>query len=123
MGSERSFGFVFAIVFAIIGLWPLMSDGGVRIWSMAVAVVFVGLAIFVPNSLKWPNKIWFKFGMLLGAVIAPLVMMLLYFVAVTPTGLIMRLLRKDLLRTKYDRAADSYWLQRSKPPGTMKNQF
>jgi len=124
MGSERNFGIVFAIVFMIIALWPLVMSGGhVRIWAVAVAVVLTLVAFFLPHVLKWPNKIWFKFGMLLGAIIAPIVMSILYFLAVTPTGIIMRLLRKDLLRTKYDRSADSYWLPRSKPPGTMKNQF
>ena len=126
VGSERSFGVVFAIVFTIIGVWPLLSGGELRFWSLLVAAVFLGLGYIAPGVLRPLNILWFKFGMLLGRIIAPIVISLLFFITVTPTGLIMRMLRKDILRLKLDRNAKSYWISRSKtenPMGSMKNQF
>ena len=126
MGSERSFGVVFAIVFAIIGTLPLIRGGELRHWSLLVAAVFLGLGLLAPGILRPLNILWFKFGLLLGRIIAPIVISLLFFIAVTPTALIMRLLRKDLLSLKFDRKAKSYWINRSKtdnPMGSMKNQF
>jgi len=126
MGSERSFGVVFAIVFAIIGTLPLIRGGELRHWSLLVAAAFLGLGLLAPGILRPLNILWFKFGLLLGRIIAPIVISLLFFIAVTPTALIMRLLRKDLLSLKFDRKAKSYWINRSKtdnPMGSMKNQF
>lgn len=122
-GSERSFGLVFAVVFAIIGVYPLVGDGGVRVWALVVAGVFLLLALLLPRALAWPNRLWFKLGMLLGAIVAPLVMALVYIVAVLPTGLLFRLAGKDLLRLRFDRNASSYWIKREHPVGSMKNQF
>jgi hypothetical protein len=126
VGSERSFGVVFAIVFAIIGTLPLIRGGELRLWSLLVAAVFLGLGLLAPGILRPLNILWFKFGLLLGRIIAPIVISLLFFIAVTPTALVMRLLRKDLLSLKFDRKAKSYWISRSKtdnPMGSMKNQF
>ena len=126
IGSERSFGIVFAIVFSIIGAWPLLSGGELRLWSMAIAAVFLGLGFAAPRVLRPLNTMWFKFGMLLGRIIAPVVISILFFVTVTPTGLIMRLMHKDILRLKLDRNAKSYWISRSEtdnPMGSMKKQF
>ena len=126
VGSERSFGVVFAIVFAIIAAWPLLSGGELRFWSLLVATVFLGLGFFAPGVLRPLNILWFKFGILLGRIIAPIVISLLFFIAVTPTALIMRVLRKDILRLKLDRNAKSYWINRSEtenPMGSMKKQF
>ena len=88
-----------------------------------MSVIFLLLAYIAPKTLSILNKLWFKFGMLLGSIIAPIVMMLVYFVAVLPTGLIARFLSKDLLRQKLDKNAKSYWIERTKPMGSMKNQF
>ena len=126
MGSERSFGIVFAIVLTIIGVLPLIKGGELRLWSLPVAAIFLGLGLFAPGILRPLNILWFKFGLLLGRIIAPIVISLLFFIAVTPTALVMRLLRKDLLSLKIDRKAKSYWINRSKtenPMGSMKNQF
>lgn len=126
VGSERSFGVVFAIVFAIIGTVPLLRGDELRHWSLLAATVFLGLGLLAPAILRPLNILWFKFGLLLGRIIAPIVISLLFFVAVTPTALIMRLLRKDVLLLKLDRNAKSYWISRSKtenPMGSMKNQF
>ena len=126
VGSERSFGVVFAIVFAIIGTLPLIRGGELRLWSLLVAAVFLGVGLLAPGILRPLNILWFKFGLLLGRIIAPIVISLLFFIAVTPTALIMRLLSKDVLSLKFDRDAKSYWISRSKtdnPMGSMKNQF
>lgn len=126
MGSERSFGVVFAIVFIIIGTVPLIRGGELRLWSLLAAAIFLGLGLLAPRVLRPLNILWFRFGLLLGRIIAPIVISLLFFIAVTPTALVMRLLRKDLLSLKIDRKVKSYWIDRSKtdnPMGSMKNQF
>ena len=122
-GSEKSFGIVFAIVYAVIGLLPLASQGGVRPWSLVVAGLVLAVTLVRPSLLARPNRWWFRFGMLLGAVAAPIVMGLVYLVVIVPTGLILRLLGKDLLRTRIDRQASSYWIARDTPLHPMKNQF
>ena len=91
-GSERSFGIVFSMFFLIVGLYPLLDGDGLRLWSLIVAFIFLILAYLAPKALSIPNKLWFKLGMLLGAIVAPIVMALVYFVTVLPTGLIMRVL-------------------------------
>tara|TARA_B100000787_G_scaffold156537_1_gene132710 strand:+ start:952 stop:1356 length:405 start_codon:yes stop_codon:yes gene_type:complete len=121
--SEKSFGVVFSIVFLIIALYPLTSSEGIRLWSITLSVLFLLLAFVTPQFLKLPNKLWFKFGILLGSIVAPIVMALVYFITVLPTGLIMRFLGKDLLKQKLDKNAKSYWIKRIEPIGPMKNQF
>ena len=121
--SEKSFGVVFSIVFLIIALYPLITSEGLRIWALVVSIIFFLLAFLAPKILVLPNKLWFKFGLLLGSIVAPIVMAFVYFVTVLPTGLIMRLLGKDLLKQKLDKNAKSYWVKRSEPMGSMKNQF
>ncbi len=125
-GSERGFGLVFAVVFAIVGLYPLLKDAGVRPWALAIAGVFLGLALVAPRLLKPLNKLWFRFGMALNAIVTPLVMGLLFYVTVTPIALAMRLAGKDPLRLGFDSAAPSYWIERQPPgpdPQTMRRQF
>ena len=121
--SEKSFGVVFSIVFLIIALYPLITSEGLRIWALVVSIIFFLLAFLAPKILVLPNKLWFKFGLLIGSIVAPIVMAFVYFVTVLPTGLIMRLLGKDLLKQKLDKNAKSYWVKRSEPMGSMKNQF
>ena len=121
--SEKSFGIVFAIVFLIIALYPLTNSSPINIWSLSVSALFLLFAFLMPRVLILPNKIWFKFGMLLGYIIAPIVMELVYFITVLPTGFIMHLLGKDLLKQKLDKSAKSYWIERTEPIGSMKNQF
>jgi len=122
--SEKSFGVVFSIVFLIVSLSPpLINSEGLRIWALVVSVIFFFLAFLAPQILVFPNKLWFKFGLLIGSIVAPIVMAFVYFVTVLPTGLIMRLLGKDLLKQKLDKNAKSYWFKRSEPMGSMKNQF
>ena len=121
--SEKSFGVVFSLVFLIISLYPLITSEGIRIWALVVSIIFFLLAFLAPKILVLPNKLWFKFGLLLGSIVAPIVMAFVYFVTVLPIGLIMRLLGKDLLKQKLDKNAKSYWIERKEPMGSMKNQF
>ena len=121
--TEKSFGVVFSIVFLIVSLYPLINSESFRIWALVVSIIFFLLAFLAPKILVLPNKLWFKFGLLIGSIVAPIVMALVYFVTVLPTGLIMRLLGKDLLKQKLDKNTKSYWIKRSEPMGSMKNQF
>ena len=121
--SPKSFGIVFSIVFLIVALYPLVNSEGLRMWALVVSIIFFLLAFLAPKILVLPNKLWFKFGLLIGSIVAPIVMAFVYFVTVLPTGLIMRLLGKDLLKQKLDKNAKSYWVKRSEPMGSMKNQF
>ncbi|MBI2240889.1 MAG: hypothetical protein HYU59_08820 [Magnetospirillum gryphiswaldense] len=126
MGSERSFGLVFAVFFTLVGLWPLKSGGDIRLWALAAAVAFLVAALAVPKWLNPLNLLWFKFGLLLHKIMTPLIMGLLFFVTVTPIGVLMRATGKDPMRLKRDPAATSYWIKRDPPgpaPDSMKNQF
>ena len=122
-GSERSFGLIFATFFVIIGLYPLWYGENIRLWSLLIAFIFLFLGILLPKVLIVPNNLWFRFGKLLGDIVAPIIMILLYFLIVTPTGIIMRLLGKDLLRQKLDKSKKSYWIERKESLDSMKDQF
>jgi len=122
-GSERSFGIVFAFVFLIIGLYPLISSGDVRIWSLVIAALLIAITLLRPSLFKYPNAWWFKFGLLLGSIVAPIIMGLVFVVTIIPTGIIMKLLGKDLLHLKFDRMSKTYWVKREAPPQSMKQQF
>lgn len=125
-GSSRTFGFVFTGVFAIVALWPLFSGNPPRLWAAAVASAFLLIGLFAPRALGPLNRLWFRFGMLLNAVISPIVMAAIFFLAVTPTAIILRIFGKDPLRLKRAPDASSYWIRRTPAgpdPETMKNQF
>ena len=121
--TNRSFGLVFFIVFLIIGLWPLAHDGSVRFWSLIIASIFLFLGILNSKILTPLNVLWSKFGELLGIVIAPIVMAIIFFLVVTPTGLIMKMFGKDLLRNKFQINNESYWIKKEKNKSNMKKQF
>ncbi len=125
MGSERSFGIVFAVVFAIIAFWSVIFHGGpVRLWALAVAAVFLVLAFVAPQVLKPLNRLWFKFGMLLSKIIGPIAMGLIFFITVTPIGLIRRRKNPDPLNQELDPNAESYWVIRdTEMPSSMRKQF
>ena len=125
MGSNRSFGIVFTVLFAVIGLFPLLRGGSPFVWALATAGAVLTLALAKAEWLSPFNWAWFRFGMILHRVVSPLVMALVYFVAVTPTGLLLRAARKDVLRLRWDSGADSYWIHRDPPgpsPESMNNQ-
>ena len=121
--TNRSFGLVFFIVFLIIGLWPLANGSSVRFWSLIIALIFLFLGILNSKILTPLNVLWSKFGELLGIVIAPIVMGIIFFLVVTPTGLIMRMFGKDLLRNKFQINNESYWIKKEKNKSSMKKQF
>jgi hypothetical protein len=123
IGSEKSFGVVFAIVFALIGLYPLLNGEGIRLWSIVIASVFLGLAYVAPRVLSVPNRLWFRLGILLGGIVAPVIMGIVYILTIIPTGLILRILGKDPLRRSFDADTESYWIERDQPVGSMKDQF
>ncbi len=114
--SDRAFGLLFAVVFALIALWPLLDDAGPRWWGLAVAGAFAFMALAAPQVLAPANRLWHRFGLLLGRLVNPLVMGLLFYLVVTPTGLILRAFGKDFLRLAREPEADSYWIERT-PPG------
>ena len=122
IGSNRSFGIVFSIVFLLIALYPLINGENLRLWSLIISIVFIVLGIINSNLLKPLNKLWFKFGLLLGKIISPFVMGIIFFIVVTPIAILMRLLRKDLLNLKFNKN-NSYWIRKSGPKSKMKNQF
>jgi hypothetical protein len=124
--SDRSFGIVFAVVFAVIGLLPMMFGGGVRAWALAIGAVFLLLALALPRSLAPLNRLWLRFGLLLHKAVSPIILGIMFYGAVTPIGLLMRALGKDQLRLKFDRQAASYWIERvppGPPPESLKDQF
>ena len=122
LGSNRSFGIVFFIVFLIIALYPLLNDSSIRLWSLIIGLIFLVLGLIKSNILTPLNILWMKFGMFLGIFISPIIMGIIFFLVVTPIGLIMRLLRKDLLNLK-KKNIQSYWLAKEKIKSSMKNQF
>ena len=121
--SEKSFGIIFATVFFLITLYPLLDGRNPQLWAAGIGLLFVVAAYLSPNLLAIPNRLWFKLGIALGAVVAPIVMGFVYFATVVPVGLVMRLIGKDLLQQKVDADAKSYWIKRKQPVGSMKDQF
>ena len=120
--SNRSFGIVFFIVFLLIALYPLTYSGELRIWSVIISLIFLILGLLNSKILAPLNKLWFKFGIFIGKIISPLIMVIIFFLVVTPIGLIMRLLGKDILNLKYNNS-QSYWIEKKGPKSKMKNQF
>ena len=122
-GTERNFGLVFATVFAIISLYPLWFGKNIHLWACIIAFIFFFFTVFLPKILILPNKLWFKFGSFLSAIVSPIIMGMIFFLTVTPTGMIMRLLGKDILNQKINKKIKSYWIKRKKTVSLMKNQF
>ena len=122
ISSNRSFGIVFFTVFLIIATYPLINNGDLRIWSLILSLVFLILGVLNSKILYPLNKIWFKFGLLLGKIVSPLVMAIIFFLVVTPIGLLMRILNKDLLNLKFNKSK-SYWIEKNEQKSKMKNQF
>ena len=122
VNSNKSFGIVFFVIFLIIGLYPLINEGNIRIWSIVISIIFLILGLINSQILTPLNILWFKFGMLLGKFVSPIVMGLVFFLVVTPTGLIMKLFNKDLLKLRKNKNS-SYWIKRPETKSEMKNQF
>jgi len=120
--SSKNFGILFFIIFLIYGLWPLLNQDAIRVWSLVIGFIFLILALLNSKILNPLSSLWIKFGELLGKIISPLVMAFIYFLIITPIAIIIRLSRKDLLKTKFN-SSSSYWIKRLKNIGSMKKQF
>ena len=122
LSSNRNFGVVFFIVFLLIGLYPLLKGNDLRIWSLIISFIFLVLGLINSRILTPLNRLWFKFGLLLGKFISPIIMGIIFFIVVTPIGIIMRLFKKDLLNLKFNKK-ETYWIDKKGPKSKMKNQF
>tara|TARA_B100000287_G_C20561386_1_gene752605 strand:+ start:193 stop:573 length:381 start_codon:yes stop_codon:yes gene_type:complete len=122
IGSNRSFGIVFFIVFLAISLWPLLNSNEIRIWALLISLVFFVLGLLNSKILTPLNKIWFKFGIFLGNIVSPIVMGLIYFVVVTPIALLLKVFGKDVLSLKKTKS-NTYWKNKEKYNTSMRNQF
>ena len=122
ISSNRSFGIVFFIIFLLISFYPLLKGNDLKLWSLVISLIFLILGLLNSNILSPLKRLWIKFGLYLGKIINPIVMGIIFFLVVTPTGLFMRLLKKDLLNLKFN-DNDTYWIERKGPKSEMKNQF
>ncbi len=120
--SNRNFGIVFFVIFLIIAIYPLIYEGDIRIWSLIISIIFLILGLLDSRILTPFNRIWFKFGVLLGNIVAPIVMGVIFYLVVTPIGIIMRIIKKDILNLKFN-SEKTYWIKRDKIKSKMKNQF
>ena len=123
ISSNKSFGLVFFVIFIIIALWPLLNDGNIRIWSIIVSIIFLILGLLNSKILTPFNKLWMRLGALLGIIVSPIVMGVVYFGIITPIGLIMKLFGKDVLNLKLDKNKKTYWTLKKKIPSKMMDQF
>tara|TARA_Y100001958_G_C21115455_1_gene461183 strand:- start:459 stop:842 length:384 start_codon:yes stop_codon:yes gene_type:complete len=122
IGSNKSFGIVFFIVFIIISIYPMLKGDSLRMWSLGVSIIFLVLGLLNSKILTPLNKLWFKFGIFLGKIISPFIMGIIFFFVVTPIGYLMRLFKKDVLSLKFNDNR-SYWVKKNGPKSKMKNQF
>jgi hypothetical protein len=122
-GSVKSFGIVFFFVFIIIALYPLLNNHEIRVWSLIIGFIFLILGLINSPLLKPLNLIWFKFGLFLGKLIAPIIMGIVYFIVVFPTFLLLKLFKRNYLNIKYERNMSSYWINVKDKSTTMKDQF
>jgi hypothetical protein len=115
------FGLIFFLLFLAIGLYPLKTDENIRVWSVVLCLVFLTVTIIKPNKLIFFHRLWIKFGILLGRIISPIVMGLVFFGVVTPIGIFIKILKKDVMSLK--KSSSSYWINRQKEPQPMSKQF
>ena len=123
LSSIRSFGIVFFIFFTIIAFYPVLNNHGIRLWSLIIGFIFLFLGLVNSPLLKPLNLIWFKFGLFLGKLIAPIIMGIVYFIVVLPTSLLLKLFKKNYLNINYERNKDSYWINVKNKQTTMRDQF
>jgi hypothetical protein len=122
ISPNKSFGIVFSIVFLLIAIYPLINNQELRVWSLVIATIFLILGLINSRALTPLNKLWFKFGLLLGRIVSPIIMGLIFFLVVTPIAFMMRIIGKDLLNLKFNKDK-SYWIEKTGPKSKMKNQF
>ena len=121
--SNRGFGLLFFVVFFLIGIWPLFKENDYRLWSLIISIIFLFLGLINSKILTPLNKLWFRFGILLGNVFSPIVMGIIYFGVITPIGILMKLIGKDILNLKQNKKSSTYWIKKEKVISNMKNQF
>ena len=122
ISSNRSFGIVFFLFFLIVALWPLINKADIRLWSLVISIIFLILGVINSKILTPINKLWFKFGLFLGKIISPIVMGIIFFIVVTPTAIILKLFKKDVLSLKKNKS-NSYWVKKADYKTSMRNQF
>ena len=122
ISSNKSFGIVFCVLFLIISMFPILSDGSIRIWSLVISIIFLTLGLLNSKFLTPLNRLWSNFGILLGNFVSPIVMAIVFFSIVTPTSIIMKILDKNLLNLKR-KNKNSYWIERSRIKSKMEDQF
>ena len=122
ISSNKSFGIVFFIFFLLVSLYPLLKNENIRIWSLIIALIFLVLGLFNSKILSPLNQLWFKFGLILGKIVSPVIMGIIFFGVVTPIGVLMKILNKDLLSLKFNKEK-SYWIEKNGIKSKMKNQF
>ena len=122
ISSNKSFGIVFFIVFLIVSVYPIFNSGDLRVWSLIISIIFLMLGLLNSSILSPLNKLWFRFGILLGSIVSPIVMAIVFFGVVTPTSIIMKIFRKNLLGLKKNNKK-TYWIEKSLIKSKMKNQF
>ncbi len=122
ISSNRSFGLVFFVVFLLISIYPFLHGQNLRFWSLIVAIIFLVLGLLNSKILTPLNKIWFKFGLLLGSIVSPVIMSIIFFFVVTPISFVMKILGRDILNLKLNNN-NTYWVEKSGPKSKMKNQF
>jgi hypothetical protein len=120
---EKSFGTVFFILFALLGLYPIIKGESINYWFLIVALTFILIAFFSPRTLSIPSNLWMSLGILLSTIISPIVMSFIYFTTVVPVGLVFRLIGKDVLCKKFDKNTQSYWVERKQHLRSMRDQF
>ena len=120
--SNKSFGIVFFIVFLLIALYPMTKGNDLRLWSLIISLIFLTLGLINSIILTPLNRLWFKFGIFLGKIISPIILGIIFFLIVTPTGILLRLFGKDVINLKYNNDS-SYWIKKTGPKNNMKNQF
>ena len=122
VSSNKSFGIIFFIFFLLVSLYPLLKNENIRIWSLIIALIFLMLGLFNSKILSPLNQLWFKFGLILGKIVSPVIMGIIFFGVVTPIGVLMKILNKDLLSLKFNKEK-SYWIEKNSIKSKMKNQF
>ena len=122
IGSNRSFGLVFFVVFLLISIYPFLKDENIRLWSFIISIIFLFLGLLNSNLLSPLNKLWFRFGLFLGKIISPIIMGIIFFLVVTPIAIIMRIFKKDILNLEF-KENNTYWIDKTGPKSKMKNQF
>ena len=122
ISSNKSFGIVFFIVFFLVATYPILNNQDIRVWSLLISIIFLILGLLNSTILNPLNRIWFKFGLFLGKIISPIIMGFIFFFVVTPTGILMRFFRKDLLHLKFNNK-ETYWIEKNSIKSKMKDQF